>query len=114
VDVPQGRSALSCSRSIGDGDASSVQAARDAPAEVSEGDASGVSRRRKLDEVLPKCVHPSSRRGFALVGGPGRRRVGVVGATRCALAGIRFTVTLDDRMLLNPVARHPKTPVPGG
>lgn len=58
VDVPQGRSALSCSRSIGDGEASSEPTALDALAEVSEGDANGVSRRRKLDEVLPKCVHP--------------------------------------------------------
>ena len=37
VDVPQGRSALSCSRSIGDGDASSVPAARGALVEVSKG-----------------------------------------------------------------------------
>ena len=81
---------------------------------MSEGDASGVSRWRKLDEVLPECVYPRHGGVFVFVGGPGRRRVGVVGATRCALAGIRFTVTLDDRMLLNPVARHPKTPVPGG
>lgn len=35
-------------------------------------------------------------------------------AVGCSLADIRFTVTLDGSMLPNAVARHPKTPVPGG